>query len=58
MALVCCGLGRNSDALAWLEQACEERSPAIALWLRCEPRLDPLRSETRFTRILQTAGLG
>ncbi len=58
MALVCCGLGRNSDALAWLEQALEERSPAIALWLKGEPQLDLLRSDIRFQRILQSAGLG
>jgi tetratricopeptide (TPR) repeat protein len=57
-ALICCGLGRDADALACLEQALEERSPTIALWLRGEPRLDPLRSDVRFQRILQSAGLG
>jgi len=58
LALICGGLGRNGDALRWLEQAHEERSPAIALWLRSEPRLDSLRSETRFQRILHSARLG
>jgi eukaryotic-like serine/threonine-protein kinase len=57
LALTCCGLGRLSDALAYLEQAHEDRSPSIALWSRGERRLDPLRSEPRFERILQSAGL-
>jgi tetratricopeptide (TPR) repeat protein len=57
LALIHCGLNSPFDALVCLERAREERSPAIALWLAAEPRLDPLRSELRFQRILQCSGL-
>jgi serine/threonine protein kinase/tetratricopeptide (TPR) repeat protein len=52
-ALIQCGLNQRQAALTYLEQAMEERSPMLALWIRGEPRLDPLRSEARFQGILE-----
>src|SRR5579884_3166267 len=57
LALICCGIGHESKALEYLACAVEERYPAVALWFRGEPRLDPLRGHTSFERLLQTAGL-
>ena len=56
-AMISCGLGRNDDAIERLEEAHAERSPAVALWLKGEPRLDPLRSEPRFRHLLQKMNL-
>ena len=56
-ALICAGLGRDNDALQYLEEACEERSPAIPLWLGGEPRLDGLRSHRRFQQIAERVGV-
>ena len=56
-ALICCGLGRFDEALTYLEQARDERSPALALWLKGEPRLDRLRSHPRFQNLLQSVGI-
>jgi hypothetical protein len=38
-------------ALESLEKACEDRDIWL-IWLNVEPRLDPLRSHTRFNRLL------
>jgi tetratricopeptide (TPR) repeat protein len=57
LALSSCGLARNDEALTYLEKAHAERSPAIALWLKGEPRLDRLRREPRFQRLLQSMNL-
>ena len=56
-ALICAGLGRDNDALQYLEEACDERSPAIPLWLGGEPRLDGLRSHRRFQQIAERVGV-
>jgi tetratricopeptide (TPR) repeat protein len=56
-ALISCGLARNEEAIRHLEEARRERSPAVALWLRGEPRLDPLRQEPRFQHLLQSMNL-
>jgi tetratricopeptide (TPR) repeat protein len=53
LSLISCGLARHDDAMQYLEDAQLERSPAIALWIRGEPRLDPLRSQPRFHQLLQ-----
>lgn len=50
------GLGSNNEALTWLEKALEERSNWLA-WLAADPKYDPLRSEERFARIVETVGL-
>jgi hypothetical protein len=56
-ALICAGLGRGDDALGYLEEAHRERSPALALWLGGEPRLDGLRPHRRFRDIAEHVGV-
>jgi serine/threonine-protein kinase len=56
MALICAGLGEKDQAFAWLEKAYDERSFRMA-WLKVEPRWDDLRSDPRFTQLLQRTGL-
>lgn len=51
-ALIACGLGNTEESLRALESAGEEHSPALALWLKGEPRLDPLRAEPRFQQLV------
>jgi TolB-like protein/Tfp pilus assembly protein PilF len=45
-------LGRMDEAFAWFEAAYEERSFYLS-WFKVEPELDSLRSDSRFTRLLQ-----
>jgi TolB-like protein/DNA-binding XRE family transcriptional regulator len=56
VALVCIGLGRLDEALAQLYKARQERSGWIA-YLNVEPRLDPLRGDSRFQNLLRDVGL-
>ena len=56
-ALICAGMGRDDDALRHLEEACDERSSAVALWLGAEPRLDGLRSHRRFQELATRVGV-
>lgn len=53
VALVHLALGERDRALELLEQALAERDRAL-VWARVHPRLDPLRGEPRFERILET----
>jgi len=46
------GLGDKDHAFEWLEKAYEERARMLVM-LKVEPRLDPLRSDTRFQNLLQ-----
>jgi TolB-like protein/tetratricopeptide (TPR) repeat protein len=55
--LICAGMGREDEALRWLEEACGEQSPAVALWLGAEPRLDGLRSHRRFKELVERVGV-
>jgi tetratricopeptide (TPR) repeat protein len=57
LSLVSCGLAKYDDAIKYLEGAQLERSPAIALWIRGEPRLDPLRNQLRFHQLLKNMHL-
>lgn len=52
IAVVNVGLGREEDALDWLERAFEEREDALTS-IKVNPRLDPLRSNPRFERLIQ-----
>ena len=56
IALVCAGLGWKDQALASLDRAYEERSGWIT-YLNVDPRLDPLRSDTRFGDLLRRVRL-
>jgi TolB-like protein/Tfp pilus assembly protein PilF len=45
-------LGQKDQALKWLEQAYQERSPQLA-WLKVARMWDPLRSDPRFQDLLR-----
>ena len=51
-ATVHLGLGETDHAFAWIERAHEERRGWLC-YLKVEPLLDPLRSDPRFTRLLE-----
>jgi TolB-like protein/Flp pilus assembly protein TadD len=55
-AVIYVGLGEKDQAVAWLQKDYEER----ALWpdrIKADPRLDPIRSDVRFTGLLRRLGL-
>jgi TolB-like protein/DNA-binding winged helix-turn-helix (wHTH) protein/Tfp pilus assembly protein PilF len=56
IALIHAGLGEKDQAFAWLERAHETRCGWVG-WLRVDPKLDPLRSDPRFTDRLRRLGL-
>ncbi|MBI4512831.1 MAG: tetratricopeptide repeat protein [Gemmatimonadetes bacterium] len=49
-------LGEIDEAFEWLERASEEPSSWM-VYLRVDPRLDPLRSDPRFDALLEKVGL-
>jgi DNA-binding winged helix-turn-helix (wHTH) protein/TolB-like protein/Tfp pilus assembly protein PilF len=56
VATIYAGLGEKDQAFKWLERAFEERD----IWLmnmRVDPVLKPIRSDNRFTDLLQRIGL-
>jgi len=55
-AIVHTALGETEQALAWLQRAYDEHAWALFV-LGVEPRLDPLRSDSRFQSILSKVGL-
>jgi TolB-like protein/Flp pilus assembly protein TadD len=56
IALVCIGLGRLDEALTQLYKARQERSGWIT-YLNVDPRLDPLRADSRFQDLLRQVRL-
>src|SRR5262245_4944868 len=56
LALVHIGLGENDRAIELLNKACDERAERL-VWLRADPRFDPLRLDPRFNEILRGMGL-
>ena len=52
VALVYLAMGEREPALRWLERARTERC-WLLIYLRVDPRLDPLRSEPRFQALLK-----
>jgi tetratricopeptide (TPR) repeat protein len=56
MSIVHAGLGAPDAAFDWLEKAFEERDVWL-VWMKVEPRFDPLRSDVRFGRALRRLGL-
>ena len=56
IAIIYSALGDNGLALDWLERAHEERADHLP-YIRVHPRLDPLRDEPRFKRVLEDMGL-
>jgi len=51
-AMLHTGLGEPDAAFEWLERALDDRRGWLA-YLKVEPLLDPLRSDARFTRLLE-----
>ena len=49
-------LGEREQALDFLEQAVRDHSPAV-LWAKVDPRLDGVRQDARFVRLLQRIGV-
>ena len=56
IALVCTGMGWNDQALEYLARAHQERSGWMT-YLKVDPRLDPLRRDTRFVDLLRRVRL-
>jgi DNA-binding winged helix-turn-helix (wHTH) protein/tetratricopeptide (TPR) repeat protein len=56
VAMVHIGLGDKSEALSWLEKACEDPDDSLAA-VKVFPFCDPLRSDVRFTEVLRRMGL-
>jgi eukaryotic-like serine/threonine-protein kinase len=56
LAFVYAALGERDRAFDLLEQAVAERSSGV-LWLKVDPRFDPIRGDARFGRILARIGL-
>jgi TolB-like protein/Tfp pilus assembly protein PilF len=55
-AVIHAALGDIDESFTWLERAFAERSPWIG-YMKVDPRLDPLRSDTRFNGLLRQARL-
>jgi hypothetical protein len=53
-ALVYAGLREKEQALLWLRKAVEERSHWL-VWIRVDPRFNPLRADPRFQHLVTTA---
>ncbi len=53
LAAVFLALGDPAEAWKRLDQACEDRSPFLAMMIRGDRRLDGLRGEARFEEILR-----
>jgi tetratricopeptide (TPR) repeat protein len=56
IAVIYLGLGDKEHAFAWLNRACEDRDNWL-IYLKVEPRLDPLRSDARFADLVRRIGL-
>ena len=56
IAAIYTGLGENHTALDWLDRAYKERTDRL-VYLAVEPMADPLRSDPRFTQLLQKIGI-
>ena len=56
MAQLCARLGDKETAFAWLEKAVDEGDPQVVR-LKIEPSFDSLRSDHRYTKLLQRMNL-
>jgi serine/threonine protein kinase len=56
IAAVYIGLGEKDQVFAWLSKAVEERS-GFLVYIKCDGRFDPLRSDPRFQDLLRRLNL-
>jgi eukaryotic-like serine/threonine-protein kinase len=56
IALIYCVMGMKGQAVQWLEKAYEDRNEEL-IWLKEDPRVDPLRSDPRFVSLIKKLGL-
>ncbi len=56
LAVVNLALGKNDQALSWLEKAADDRVSWIVL-IKADPKFDSLRKEPRFKELLRREGL-
>lgn len=56
-ATVYAALGRTDEGFHWLERAAQARTGFFAMWVKGDPRLDPLRTDPRMTDLLRRMGL-
>jgi tetratricopeptide (TPR) repeat protein len=56
IAMIYAGLDEKDEAFAWLEKAYQERSWWL-VWIKMEPMLDSLRSDSRFKDLMRRVGL-
>jgi len=52
VAWVYAELHDNAETFRWLEKAYEERSTQL-IWLKVEPKFDPVRSDPRFAKLVE-----
>jgi eukaryotic-like serine/threonine-protein kinase len=55
-AIACAGLGEKDAAISWLVQVHAERHPQ-GLWMKVDPELEPLRSDSRYQALIRGTGL-
>jgi hypothetical protein len=55
IALIYAGLGLKDEAFAWLEKSFSARDKGLT-YLKIDPCLDPLRSDSRFQDLLRRVG--
>lgn len=56
MAMIYIGLREQEQAFAWLDKAFEDRNDSL-VWLKFDPRLDSIRTDSRFINLVQRVGL-
>jgi tetratricopeptide (TPR) repeat protein len=56
VALIYAGLGDYDRAFEWLDKAVAERAEWL-IYLKVDPRLDPLRRDSRFRQLERRVGL-
>ena len=56
LALIYVGLGKNDQAFESLDRAFREQSDQM-IYLKADPRLDSIRSDSRFTDLVRLVGI-
>lgn len=56
IALIRAGLREKDAAFGMLENAFQERSPLLGIWLTSEPRFEILRSDPRYSKLIASTG--